>query len=146
MRWHHSRLSGGSTFWAASSLPLSSCLPKMCPRPGRCFSPLSSAAKRLAIIDDSEDDSEEASGPRRRRGRSGSGSRSGSEEEEGSEGEESGLASDLSGDDSHDMEGEWAAERRLLRACWLAVCAGDDLAGRGWVCCGLGQSGMPGRK
>ncbi len=28
--------------------------------------------------------------------------------EEGSEGEESGLASDLSGDDSHDMEGEWA--------------------------------------
>ena len=92
-------------------------LPKPCRLPA--------AAKRLAIIDSEDDFEDEASGPRRRRGRSGSAGGSSSlsgSEEEGSEGEESGLASDLSGDDSHDMEGGCRAA--LLRAvlCCAVLC------------------------
>ena len=84
--------------------------------------PLPAAAKRLAIIDSEDDFEDEASGPRRRRGRSGSAGGSSSlsgSEEEGSEGEESGLASDLSGDDSHDMEGGC----RAVLCCAVLWCA-----------------------
>lgn len=114
------------------------------------------------MIDDS-DDEEEASGPRRRgRSASGSASLSGSEEE-GSEGEENGLASDLSGDDSHDMEGGFAAAilragsglsavgRLCLRLCSLEIhssCCeplqGVTPARRTWsTSCGLGTHHAP---
>lgn len=80
------------------------------------------------MIDDSdEEDEEDEASDGRRRGRIASGSLSA--EEGGSEEEESGMASDLSGDDSHDMEGGcWAGRGR--QALFMLGRAGGE---RAWL-------------
>ena len=94
----------GSRRGSAASLVVPTppaCLPHPCPP---WVTPLQPPpAKRLAVIDDSDEEEDEEASGGRRRGRSRSGSLSA--EEEGSEAEESGMPSDLSGDDSHDVDG-----------------------------------------